>query len=153
MPIFGECSVRIRVRERVFGSVSGHHNFNQLQALQLTITFQNVPTARRSRSTLTAKSGPKDAILVSIWPQFYRNCTENSRKPRLPWYFTVPIPPGADGLSLAYIGTDSSMAQRNGHEDRSCRQSMSHWLINTTSLEAVAVGNWPQNAQSPDFAN
>ncbi len=35
--------------------VSGHHIFNNLQAHRTTITFRNVPTARRSRSTPTPR--------------------------------------------------------------------------------------------------
>jgi hypothetical protein len=42
-------------RRRRFNSVGGHHLFNKLRAIQPTVTFQNVPNARRSRSTPNPK--------------------------------------------------------------------------------------------------
>jgi hypothetical protein len=45
------------------------------------------------------------------------------------------------------------MAQRDGHEHRSCRQTVSVWLINVTNLEAIAAENWPQSVESPVIVN
>ncbi len=48
-------------QERVMAldPVSGHHQINNLQARQATITFRNAPTARRSRSTFGAAQRSK----------------------------------------------------------------------------------------------
>jgi hypothetical protein len=49
MPIFGECSVRIRVRERVFGSVSGHHHL-VIENQSLTLTLGGINSQGRALS-------------------------------------------------------------------------------------------------------
>src|SRR5258708_33629789 len=50
---FRICKLQIPLATRETDPVSGHHIFNNLQAHRATIPFQNVPTARRSRSTPT----------------------------------------------------------------------------------------------------
>ena len=50
---FRICKLQIPLATRETDPVSVHHIFNNLQAHRATITFQNVPTARRSRSTPT----------------------------------------------------------------------------------------------------
>jgi hypothetical protein len=58
---FRICKLQIPLAGRETDPVSGHHIFNNLQAHRATITFRNVPTARRSLSTptpLVAKSSP-----------------------------------------------------------------------------------------------
>jgi hypothetical protein len=69
MPIFGECCVRLRVRERVFGSVSGHHHlvfYNQYFTLYIASRRDERPSPGQSpehhRRTLTlVKSGGHEA--------------------------------------------------------------------------------------------
>jgi hypothetical protein len=50
---FRICKLQIPFAARETDPVSGHHKINNLQARQTAITFRNVPTARRSRSTPT----------------------------------------------------------------------------------------------------